>query len=284
MRKNTSKPLRILVTGASSGIGFDAAAELARMGHTVFAAARRVALMEPLKEFGVTPVALDVTSEDSLKACLELVGDLDVLVNNAGYGYFGPIETVPMEDARRQVEVNLFGLARLCQMVLPGMRAKGSGRIVNIGSVAGKAAMHFGGWYNVSKFAVEAFSDALRMEMKPFGVKVVLIEPGPIKTSWGDIAADHLAACTAGTAYEAAGAREAATMHKAYSLRVLSAPSVVTRCIVKAAVARRPRTRYRPGIGASHIVFWHALLPDRWWDAMNRQLASPGVAKFAQKL
>ena len=213
MRKNTSRPLRILVTGASSGIGYDAAAELARMGHTVFAAARRVALMEPLKEFGVTPVALDVTSEDSLKACLEVVGDLDVLVNNAGYGFFGPIETVPMEDARRQVEVNLFGLARLCQMVLPGMRAKGSGRIVNIGSVAGKAAMHFGGWYNVSKFAVEAFSDALRMEMKPFGVKVVLIEPGPIKTSWGDIAADHLAACTAGTAYEAAGAREAATMH-----------------------------------------------------------------------
>ena len=213
-----------------------------------------------------------------------MVGDLDVLVNNAGYGYFGPIETVPMEDARRQVEVNLFGLARLCQMVLPGMRAKGSGRIVNIGSVAGKAAMHFGGWYNVSKFAVEAFSDALRMEMKPFGVKVVLIEPGPIKTSWGDIAADHLAACTAGTAYEAAGAREAATMHKAYSLRILSAPSVVTRCIVKAALARRPRTRYRPGIGASHIVFWHALLPDRWWDAMNRQLASPGVAKFAEKL
>ena len=282
MRKNTSK--RILVTGASSGIGYDAAAELARLGHTVYAAARRVALMEPLRSLGVIPVALDVTSEESISACLDTVGDVDVLVNNAGYGYFGPIETVPMEDARRQLEVNLFGLARLCQKVLPGMRAKGSGRIVNIGSVAGKAVLNFGGWYNVSKFAVEAFSDALRMEMKPFGVSVVLIEPGSIKTGWGDIAADHLAESTRGTAYEEAGTREASAIHKVYSLSVLSAPSVVTRCIVRAVLARRPRTRYRPGLGASNIVFWHALLPDRWWDAINRQLASPRVGKIAAKL
>ena len=281
MRKNT---FRILVTGASSGIGFETAKELARLGHTVYAGARRVALMEPLREFGVTPVELDVTSEESIAECLEAVGPVDVLVNNAGYGYFGPIETVSLEEARRQLEVNLFGLAALTKAVLPGMRSRGFGRIVNIGSVAGKAAMNFGGWYNVSKFAVEAFSDALRIEMKPFGVSVVLIEPGTIKTAWGDIAADHLAECVAGTAYEEDGLRQAGVMHKGYSLKVLSAPSVVTRAIVRAVTARRPRTRYRPGLGASSIVFWHAVLPSRWWDALVRQLASPGLARFAAKL
>ena len=281
MRKNT---FRILVTGASSGIGFETAKELARLGHTVYAGARRVALMEPLREFGVTPVELDVTSEESIAECLEAVGPVDVLVNNAGYGYFGPIETVPLEEARRQLEVNLFGLAALTKAVLPGMRSRGFGRIVNIGSVAGKAAMSFGGWYNISKFAVEAFSDALRIEMKPFGVSVVLIEPGTIKTAWGDIAADHLAECVAGTAYEEDGLRQAGVMHKGYSLKVLSAPSVVTRAIVRAVTARRPRTRYRPGLGASSIVFWHAVLPSRWWDALVRQLSSPGLSRFAAKL
>lgn len=281
MRKNT---FRILVTGASSGIGFETAKELARLGHTVFAGARRVALMEPLREFGVTPVELDVTSEESIAECLEAVGPVDVLVNNAGYGYFGPIECVSLEEARRQLEVNLFGLAALTKAVLPGMRSRGFGRIVNIGSVAGKAAMNFGGWYNISKFAVEAFSDALRIEMKPFGVSVVLIEPGTIKTAWGDIAADHLAECVAGTAYEEDGLRQAGVMHKGYSLKVLSAPSVVTRAIVRAVTARRPRTRYRPGLGASSIVFWHAVLPSRWWDALMRQLASPGLSRFAAKL
>ena len=281
MRKNT---FRILVTGASSGIGFETAKELAQLGHTVYAGARRVALMEPLREFGVTPVELDVTSEESIVECLEAVGPVDVLVNNAGYGYFGPIETVSLEEARRQLEVNLFGLAALTKAVLPGMRSRGFGRIVNIGSVAGKAAMSFGGWYNVSKFAVEAFSDALRIEMKPFGVSVVLIEPGTIKTAWGDIAADHLAECVAGTAYEEAGLRQAGVMHKGYTLKALSAPSVVTRAIVRAVTARRPRTRYRPGLGASSIVFWHAVLPSRWWDALVRQLSSPGLSRFAAKL
>ena len=184
--------MNILITGASSGIGFDAAAELARLGHTVFAAARRVALMEPLREFGVTPVALDVTSEESIDACLAVTGPLDVLVNCAGYGSFGAIETVPLEEARRQMEVNLFGLAALCKKVLPYMRERRSGRIINISSVAGKACLYFGGWYHVSKYAVEAFSDTLRMEMKPFGVDVVLIEPGATRTDWGIIADDHL--------------------------------------------------------------------------------------------
>jgi NAD(P)-dependent dehydrogenase (short-subunit alcohol dehydrogenase family) len=175
-----------------------------------------------------------------------------------------------MEDARRQLEVNVFGLAQLCRLVLPAMRKQGSGRIVNISSVAGKVVMYFGGWYHVSKYSVEALSDALRMEVKPFGIDVSLIEPGGIRTDWGLIAADHLAESSKGTPYEAEGLREAETMHKAYSSRLLSKPSVVTRAISKAVNSRRPRARYRIGFGAGTLVFLHAILPAKWWDALFR--------------
>ena len=264
----------ILVTGASSGIGFDAAVALAKQGHRVYAAARRVERMEPLKAFGVVPLRMDVTDsvsmEAGVRAVLEAEGRIDALVNNAGYGYFGAIENVPLEEARRQLEVNVFGLARLCQLVLPSMRAQGSGRIVNISSVAGKAVLYFGGWYHVSKFSVEALSDALRMELKPFGIDVSMIEPGGIKTNWGIIAADHLAESSKGTPYEAEGLRESETMRKAYSMRLLSNPSVVTRAISKAVNSRRPRARYRVGFGAGTLLFLHAILPTRWWDALFR--------------
>jgi NAD(P)-dependent dehydrogenase (short-subunit alcohol dehydrogenase family) len=264
----------ILITGASSGIGFDAAASLARQGHRVYAAARRVERMEPLKALGVVPLRMDVTDEASLEAgvrtVLEAEGRIDALVNNAGYGYFGAIENVPLEEARRQLEVNVFGLARLCQLVIPSMREQGSGRIVNISSVAGKTVLYFGGWYHVSKFSVEALSDALRMELKPFGIDVSMIEPGGIKTNWGIIAADHLAESSKGTPYEAEGLRESETMRKAYSMRLLSNPSVVTRAISKAVNSRRPRARYRVGFGAGTLLFLHAILPTRWWDALFR--------------
>lgn len=264
----------ILITGASSGIGFDAAEAFARQGHRVYAAARRVERMEPLKALGVVPLRMDVTDEASMaegvRTVLEAEGRIDALVNNAGYGYFGAIENVPMEDARRQLEVNVFGLAQLCRLVLPAMRKQGSGRIVNISSVAGKVVMYFGGWYHVSKYSVEALSDALRMEVKPFGIDVSLIEPGGIRTDWGLIAADHLAESSKGTPYEAEGLREAETMHKAYSSRLLSKPSVVTRAISKAVNSRRPRARYRIGFGAGTLVFFHALLPAKWWDALFR--------------
>ena len=264
----------ILVTGASSGIGYDAAEACARQGHRVYAAARRVERMEPLKALGVVPLRMDVTDEASLEAgvrtVLEAEGRIDALVNNAGYGYFGAIENVPLEEARRQLEVNVFGLARLCQLVIPSMREQGSGRIVNISSVAGKTVLYFGGWYHVSKFSVEALSDALRMELKPFGIDVSMIEPGGIKTNWGIIAADHLAESSKGTPYEAEGLRESETMRKAYSMRLLSNPSVVTRAISKAVNSRRPRARYRVGFGAGTLLFLHAILPTRWWDALFR--------------
>ena len=195
----------ILLTGASSGIGFDTATRLAKQGHKVYGAARRIDKMQPLKELGVTPIKMDVTDDASMiagvNAVLEAEGRIDVLVNNAGYGYFGAIENVSMEEARKQLEVNVFGLARLTQLVIPHMRQQGSGRIVNLASIAGKLALYFGGWYHVSKFAVEGFSDALRMELKPFGIDVVIIEPGGIRTEWGVIAADHLAESSKGTVY-----------------------------------------------------------------------------------
>jgi NAD(P)-dependent dehydrogenase (short-subunit alcohol dehydrogenase family) len=265
----------ILITGASSGIGYDAALALAAEGHKVYAAARRVELMASLADRGIVPIRMDVTDEqsmqDGVKAVLDKEGRIDVLVNNAGYGYFGSVENVTMEDARRQQEVNVFGLARLCQLVLPTMRRQGSGRIVNTSSIAGKIVLPFGGWYNVSKFSVEALSDALRMEVKPFGIDVVLIEPGGIKTDWGIIAARHLKESSAGTPYETDGGRFSDVMHYGYSSNLLSSPHVITRTILRAVDRRRPQARYRTGRGSHLLVFLHSVLPTRWWDALMRR-------------
>ena len=264
----------ILLTGASSGIGYETALKLAQQGHKVYGAARRVERMEPLRESGVVPIQMDVTDEASMAAGVQQIidaeGRIDVLINNAGFGYLGAIENVPIEEARRQLEVNLFGLARLTQLVLPHMRKQHSGRIINTSSIAGKAVMLFGGWYNVSKFAVEAFSDALRMEVKPFGIKVSIIEPSGIKTDWGLIAADNLEKSSRGTDYETDGLKMSRMLRLAFSTNLLSPPKRVTRAIVRAVNARCPRLRYRPGMGANTIVAMHALLPSRCWDSMQR--------------
>ena len=271
------KKLIILVTGASSGIGFETAASLAKMGHKVYGAARRVEKMEPLKELGVVPMSLDVTDGASIKACVEGIlaaeGRIDVLVNNAGYGYFGAVETVPMEDARRQIEVNVFGLAELSKLVIPSMRSHGFGRIINLSSVAGRTVLYFGGWYHVSKYSVEALSDAMRMELKPFGIDVVLIEPGGIRTDWGIIAAKHLEESSKGTAYEKEASGMAAMMNMGYDgkyKKLLSKPSVISNAICRAVKARRPKARYRTGSGSGLLVFLHNILPARWWDAIMR--------------
>ena len=265
----------ILITGASSGIGYDAALALAAEGHKVYAAARRVELMASMEDKGIVPFRMDVTDEqsmqDGVKTVLDKEGRIDVLVNNAGYGYFGSVENVTMEEARRQQEVNVFGLARLCQLVLPTMRRQGSGRIVNTSSIAGKIVLPFGGWYNVSKFSVEALSDALRIEVKPFGIDVVLIEPGGIKTDWGIIAARHLKESSAGTPYETDGGRFSDVMHYGYSSNLLSSPHVITRAILRAVDRRRPKARYRTGRGSHLLVFLHNVLPTRWWDALMRR-------------
>ncbi|MBR1879126.1 MAG: SDR family NAD(P)-dependent oxidoreductase [Paludibacteraceae bacterium] len=264
----------ILLTGASSGIGYDTAVALAQQGHKVYAAARRADRMEPLRQYGIVPLKMDVTDEASMKAgvktLLDAEGRIDVLINNAGYGYFGAVENVPMDDARNQLEVNVFGLARLCQLVLPTMRAQHSGRIINTASVAGRAVFYYGGWYHVSKYAVESLSDAMRMELKPFGIDVVIIEPGAIKTNWGIIAADHLIESSKGTAYEQTGTMMANNLRNMYLSNTISDPAVVRKAIVRAVNARRPCTRYRIGRMANAIVFFHWLLPTRWWDAFLR--------------
>ena len=273
----------ILITGASSGIGFDAAQTLARQGHLVYAAARRTTLMEPLKTFGVHVIGMDVTDEDSMVKGVDTViqaeGRIDVLVNNAGYGFFGAIETVPMEEARRQLEVNVFGLARLTQLVLPHMRKQGSGRIVNTSSIAGKMVFYMGGWYNVTKYSVEAFSDALRMEMKPFGIDVVMIEPGAIKTDWGLIAARHLKESSAGTAYEEIGTQWGNNMDWFYRTNLLSQPSVITKAISRAVNSRHPKARYCRGRFSFVGRIAHAVMPARWWDAIMRKGGKIKVAK-----
>ena len=265
----------ILITGASSGIGYDAAETLARQGHRVYAAARRLERMEPLKSLGVQVIRMDVTDEESMQEGVRKViqseGRIDVLVNNAGYGFFGAIETVPMEDARRQLEVNVFGLARLTQLVLPHMRKQGSGRIINTSSIAGKMVFYMGGWYNVTKYSVEAFSDALRMEMKPFGIDVVMIEPGAIKTDWGIIAAKHLKESSAGSAYETVGTQWADNMDWFYKTNLLSSPHVITKAISQAVNSRHPKARYCRGRFSIIGRLAHALMPARWWDATMRQ-------------
>lgn len=265
----------ILITGASSGIGFDAAQTLAQQGHRVFAAARRTELMEPLKAYGVHVIKMDVTDEktmqDGVETVIQYMGHIDVLINNAGYGYFGAIENVPMEEARRQLEVNVFGLARLTQLVLPYMRQQKSGRIINTSSIAGKMVFYMGGWYNVTKYSVEAFSDALRMEMKPYGIDVVMIEPGAIKTDWGIIAARHLKESSEGTAYEASGNQWAHNMDWFYKTNLLSSPSVITKAIVRAVNSRHPKARYCRGRFSIIGRIAHAIMPARWWDALMRQ-------------
>lgn len=264
----------ILITGGSSGIGYETAQSLAQQGHIVYAAARRVERMEPLRELGIHILPMDVTDEASMQSAVNTLlseqGCIDILINNAGYGSLGAVENVTQEEAHRQLEVNVFGLARLIQLVLPTMRAQHSGRIINIASIAGKVTLANCGWYNVSKFAVEALSDALRMEVKPYGIDVVIIEPSAIKTDWGLIAADHLSDSSHGTIYEEFAGKEASLMRKLYTSNLLSGPDRVRRTICKAVKARRPRLRYQPGLGANLILYSHAILPSRWWDCLNR--------------
>ena len=276
MPKSLQRPV-VLLTGASSGIGYDVAPLLVRYGYTVYGAARRVEKIEELASEGVKALSMDVTDEASMEAAVQQIidaeGRIDVLINNAGYGSYGAIEDVPIDEARRQFEVNLFGLARLTQLVLPHMRARGRGRILNISSMAGRITMPLGAWYHATKYALEAFSDALRMEVEEFGIDVVIIEPGGIKTPWGLIAADYLEESSRNGVYAEQAQRVAANMRKLYSpSSSLSEPKVISRTILRALEARRPKTRYLAGFGAKPSVFLHTVLPDRLFDKVARRI------------
>lgn len=263
----------VLITGASSGIGARAASLFAEQGATVFGAARTTDAIARIP--GVTPLVLDLTDESSAAAAVgsatRISGPIDILVNCAGYGEFGSVEDTSLSDARRQLEVNVVGAMGLIQAALPGMRAAGRGRIVNVSSLAGEFAAPLGGWYHASKFALEALSDSLRGEVASFGIDVVLVQPSYVATDWHDTAMRHLERTSTGGPY----AQMAAAMHAYFSrpalARQMSSVDAVAHLVVKAASARRPRTRYRIGPGANLAVGLATLLPDRAFDAMTRK-------------
>jgi NAD(P)-dependent dehydrogenase (short-subunit alcohol dehydrogenase family) len=264
-----------LVTGGSSGIGEATARKLADAGFTVYAAARRVERMQHLAELGIRPMAMDVTDDVSMQAGLARVidehGRIDVLVNNAGYGSYGAMEDVPLEEARAQMEVNVFGAARLIQLVLPHMREQRSGTIVNITSMGGKITTPLGAWYHATKFALEAISDCLRMEVAPFGINVVVIEPGGIRTEWSGIAAEKVRAVSGSGPYAPQGNAVANSLTSESTHRRSSPPELIGKTITKAVTSRRPKTRYAVGYGAKPMIFMHAVLPDRTFDAVMRR-------------
>jgi NAD(P)-dependent dehydrogenase (short-subunit alcohol dehydrogenase family) len=271
-----------LVTGASSGIGAAIARTLLVDGYRVYVGARRVERMGELAAAGAVALSLDVTDDSSMVSAIETIragtGRLDVLVNNAGYGSYGSLEEVPHEEGRRQFEVNVFGLARLTQLVLPMMRSQRSGKIVNITSIGGKIYEPFGGWYHASKFAVEGMSDCLRMELAPFGIDVIVVEPGAIKTEWTEIARLNLLQHSGAGPYAAHAAAHAQVLAGADGGSVASPPEVVAKTVSAALRARRPRTRYATGGGARTVLFLRALLPDRWFDAMLRRFLKVAAA------
>lgn len=260
----------VLITGASSGIGEAAALHLAELGYTVYAGARRLERMSDLVDRGIRTKTVDVTDDASMTALVEAIiaetGRIDVLVNNAGYGLYGALEDVPIEEARRQFDVNLFGLARLTQLVLPQMRQQHDGYIVNVSSMGGKIWEPLGSWYHASKFAVEGLSDSLRVEVAEFGIKVVIIQPGTIRSEWSGIAADQLEASSASTPYARQAKLVGAGLRGVDQMRLASGPEVVAEAIAKAVQSPRPRTRYVVGGGARGILLAKRMLPDRGFD------------------
>ncbi|MDQ2676121.1 MAG: oxidoreductase [Actinomycetota bacterium] len=268
----------VLITGCSTGIGAETARHLAARGWTVYATARRPEALAELEAAGCKTLALDVTDEASMKAAtgqvIEAEGAIGVLVNNAGYSQSGAVESIELESIRRQFETNVFGLIRMSQLCLPGMREQGWGRIVNIGSMGGKLTFPGGGIYHATKHSVEAISDAMRFETSGFGVKVVLIEPGLITTEFGSAAVasigegvteegpygkfnHHVGKMTAG-AYEGPLAK------------LGGGPDAVAKVIEKAISSRRPRPRYTVTPSAKLSIAQRRLVTDRGWDRLMR--------------
>jgi len=260
----------ILITGASSGMGKDFAVELLKDGNIIYAAARRVDKMEDLKNLGVKVMKMDVTDDASMLKCVETIinneGRIDVLINNAGFGSYGALEDVSMSDAKYQLEVNVFGAARLIQLVLPSMRKHKYGRIINISSIGGKVALPFGGWYHASKFALEALSDTLRNEVKQFGIDVVVIEPGGIESEWSGIAMDNLLKVSGGTVYSTMAKKLAGSLRDVNGK--VPGPEAITRLIKEAIYAKQPKTRYSGGYLAGPLLFIRKILSDRMLDKM----------------
>jgi len=256
-----------LVTGASAGIGKAIVRRLLADGWTVYGGARRVERMADINTEGAKVLSLDVTDEASLNVAVDALlgaeGWIDALVNNAGYGSYGALEDVPLAEARRQFEVNVFGLVRLTQLVLPTMRAARAGTIVNVSSMGGRIWMPIGGWYHATKHALEVLSDALRVETRPFGVRVVVVQPGAIESEWSGISADNLERTAKGSAY-ADQVGPMATVLRNYA--DAASPDLMAEVVSKAVHARSPRRRYAAPMDAKAFVFLRWLLPDGAWE------------------
>jgi short-subunit dehydrogenase len=275
-----SDPGAILITGCSTGIGRATAEHLAGKGHTVYATARRLESIADLERLGCRTLALDVTEEDSMAAAVAAVedahGSVGALVNNAGFAVSGAIEAVSVDQLRAEFETNVFGYVRMAQLVLPGMRRARRGRIVNVSSVAGRVTMPAAGAYAASKYAVEAISDALRFEVRGFGVKVVLIEPGPIRTEFTGTANHALGELDAGPYgdFHAAVAKGDAETDESF---IAGKPQDVASAIERAITAGSPRARYRVTVIARVLPVVRGTLGDRAFDALlRRQLRPPG--------
>jgi NAD(P)-dependent dehydrogenase (short-subunit alcohol dehydrogenase family) len=275
----------VLITGCSSGIGEAAAGRLVGSGWDVYATARRPEVLSTLADAGCTTLALDVTDELSMTAAVDAVldgsgGRIDALVNNAGYSQSGALESIDVEDVRRQFETNVFGLLRLTQLVLPAMREQRSGRIVNIGSMGGKLTFPGAGAYHASKYAVEALSDALRFEVAGFGIRVVLIEPGLITTNFDAKAAAEMAEYAEGEGpyaeFNASVMRSTTDVYDGPMARLGGPPEAVAKVIEKALTKTRPRSRYLVTPSAYGAIATRRMMPDRVWDlAMKSQFPQP---------
>ncbi|HQW27590.1 MAG: SDR family NAD(P)-dependent oxidoreductase [Verrucomicrobiales bacterium] len=270
-----SRPQIILVTGASSGIGKATVQALLAQGYRVHAGARRVEKMESLKTAGAVVHSLDVTDEISIKTLVDTIhkdeGRLDVLVNNAGFGVYGSIEDVSVEEARHQFEVNLFGLACLTRLALPPMRERGAGLIINISSMGGKVYTPLGAWYHASKHALEGWSDCLRLEIAPFGIRVVIIEPGAIATEFGELAIAPLLERSGEGPYAGMAQNMAAATRRTFTGGKASPPSLIADLIVKVITSPRPKTRYVAGYLSRPVMFARRVLGDRGFDWMIRR-------------
>ena len=275
-----------LITGCSTGIGRATAIRLAEAGRTVYATARNISAIADLADYGCELLALDVTDEESMVAAVDAVvdrhGAVGALVNNAGYSQSGAIQAVPIESIRRLFETNVFGLIRMSQLVLPGMREQRAGRIVNIGSMGGKLSFPGGGIYHATKYAVEAISDVLRFEVSNFGVKVVLVEPGLIKTNFADAALSHMDTPSqtdgAYDDFNAAVAKNTAAVYEnPLYARLGGGPDDVAKVIEKAIMSDKPKTRYPVTVSAYAFMGQRKLMTDRMWDAFVRtQFKAPG--------
>ena len=265
----------VIITGASSGIGYESAKLLAQSGYKVYGGARRVDRMEDLKQYGVVPLSLDVTDQASAEAAVKTVmdaeGRIDVLFNNAGYGSYGAIETVPLEEAQKQIDVNVMGVARMSQLVAPIMRAQKSGRIIITSSVGGRVTSYLGGWYHVSKWAVESLGNSLRQDLKPFGIYVSILEPSGVKTEWGAIAADHLEEAGKGTAYEAISKQVADYYRQMYNGEpgmMMNTQENLAKLVKKIVEADKPKSRYQDSMAGKMSILMGRMMSDKFMDNM----------------